>query len=242
MKLNQVIALVSGKKTKAQQVLTAAHHGWQKNVTGGQMRIYTPMDMADPDVPPKEETPVQMRVSEVLKSVRGELSDFWDLVASQETSNCHATADVTVDGLALKSVPVVVLIFLEKQLTDLRTFVDGLPTLSLEKRWNLDANANQYVSEPVEQLRTKKVPKPIVLYPATEQHPAQTQMVTEDIPVGRYRTTFFSGAISIKEKADMLARVERLRDAVKLAREQANSIDAKTLPIAAVVFDFVFNG
>ena len=56
------------------------------------------------------------------------------VLATQDFANCQAKANVVVDGQTiLKEVPVTHLLFLEKQLVDLRTFIDGLPTPEAKK-------------------------------------------------------------------------------------------------------------
>lgn len=62
-----------------------------------------------------------------------------------------------------------------------------------------------------------------MLFPATEQHPAQTQLITEDVFVGTWSTIKISGAISHNDKQKLLDRVEELIIAVKSAREEANA-------------------
>lgn len=239
MKLNQVIAVVSGKKTRAQKALTDSHHGWQPGLLNGAMRKYTPLDADDADAVPTKKKPVQLNVAAVIRGVRDELSDLWDLVARQEKANTGACADVVVDDIpVLKQVPVTVLLFLEKQLTDLRSFAEKMPTLSTEHAWGGDARLWQ--SDPIRQTRTRKVQSPIVLYDATPEHPAQTQLVTEDKLVGHYDTTLFSGAMQPTEQAEIVVRIDELRDAVKSARESANCAETEPFPIAKQVFDFIF--
>jgi len=82
--------------------------------------------------------------------------------------------------------------------------------------------------------------KGIVLYDATEHHPAQTQLITEDVVVGHWTTTKFSGAIPRPRKKVLLERIRQLADAVKFAREQANSIEADDQKVGRKVLDFIF--
>ena len=52
----------------------------------------------------------------------------------------------------------------------------------------------------------------------------------------------FLAAIPAQTRNEMLSRVNRLSEAVKFAREQANGIEVKDRKIAKEVFDFVFGG
>ena len=153
-----------------------------------------------------------------------------------------ATAPLRVEGLELAAeVPVTFLLFLEKQLTDLRTFVDKLPVLDGNETWYDDPNTGLYRTDAVQTHRTKKVQKPLVLYPATPEHPAQTQLVTEDIVAGYWNTVKHSGAIQAPRKVVMAERVEKLLRAVKEAREAANGIEEVAVPnIGEVVLEYVF--
>ena len=66
-------------------------------------------------------------------------------------------------------------------------------------------------------------------------------MYHEDMVVGRWTTFKFSAALPATAKNNLLARVEKLRDAVKLAREEANLIDAIDVKYGKSIFDFVFD-
>lgn len=239
MKLNQAIAMVSGKKTRSQKQLTELHRGWQVGLIEGGTRTYTPKDEQGQQLP-KEENPVQLRVNEVFSGAKEILTDYWDAVCTQETGNQGATASLHLPGLDVNDIPVTVLLFLEKQLNDLHTLVQGVPTLKTEYRWTFDEATDCYVSEPVEQVRTKKVQKPIVLYDATDKHPAQTQLITEDEVIGSYHTTLMSGAIPLKEKRTILTRITELQEKVKLAREEANGATVETARIGEGILDYVF--
>ena len=89
--------------------------------------------------------------------------------------------------------------------------------------------------------KTKKVQKPIVLYDATKEHPAQTQLITEDVVIGHWSTVKHSGALPMPKKKKILENIEKLNKAVKFAREEANSIDTKQLYIANKIFKFVLD-
>lgn len=79
-----------------------------------------------------------------------------------------------------------------------------------------------------------------VLYDATEHHPAQTQMITDDMVIGHWTTVKFSGALPRPVKKRMLDRIGTLQDAAKFARVQANSMEAKDQRVGAKVLRYVF--
>ena len=81
--------------------------------------------------------------------------------------------------------------------------------------WKSDPNSGLYRTEPTETHRTKKMQKPIVLYAATPEHPAQTQLITEDVIAGWWVLTRQSGAMPKPEKQRLQDRIDKLIQAIK---------------------------
>lgn len=241
-KLNQIIALVNGKKSKTQKALTEVYHNLQKpTLFEGISRTYQPVD-EDGETQPSEKKLVQYRVSDALQAARNAITEILDIVATQDHANTQARADVVVEGRHIvSSVPVTYLLFLEKQLTDVHTFIGKLPTLDPADRWEFSEQADNYVSERSVRNSTKKVMKNHEKSPATDKHPAQVELFTEDVKVGEWSTVKFSGAIPAKRKNELLLRVEKLQEAVKIAREEANSITVENVKVGDAVFDFLFS-
>ena len=127
----------------------------------------------------------------------------------------------------------------QKQLAELRGFVSRLPVLDAAEEWIFDSNASLYKTAPSETTRTKKIQTPIVLHPPTKEHPAQTQLITEDRIVGHWKTVKHSGALPEPLKRTILERIEKLSDAVKVARETANAVEATPQKIGRRVFEFL---
>jgi hypothetical protein len=240
-KLNQIIAVAAGKKSQAGKAITEAYQSLQKTtLLEGISRTYKPKDDEGEPLPP-ERTLVQLKVWDALRGVAASLTELFDVVATQDAANCKAKANVTVDGTAvLRDVPVTTLLFLEKQLVDLHTFVEKLPTLDPGEAWSFNADVDQYSSEPYQTTKTKKVMKNHVKAEATKGHPAQVETYTEDVIVGHWTTVKFSGAVPAKEKNEMLARVRALQEAVKLAREEANGLEVEPRKMGAAVLQYVF--
>lgn len=240
-KLNQVIAVVSSKKTKATQVLNDCYHKIQKaDLFSGIVRNYRPKDEEGESLPP-ESKQVQVKVGELIRDAVASLTEMYDVVATQDYTNCTASASVVVDGkTVLTDVPVTTLLFLEKQLTDVATFVGKMPTLDPAEVWTHNKETDQYASSPIETTRTKKVPRAFIKYEATENHPAQVEMFHEDVVAGFWRTVKFSGALPAKHKNEILERVRKLHEAVVKAREEANGIEAPNVSVGKEVFSYIF--
>lgn len=242
-KLNQIIAVESGVKAKAERTLTDLFHKVQKTaLLTGISRTYQPKD-EEGDRLPSESTLVQVKVDDVLSDVASSLERLFDVTLSKEEANAKARADVKVDNVViLQSVPVTYLLFLEKKLVEIQKFIGTLPTLDPAFTWSKDANTGVYVNGATQTVRTKKVPRNHVKAEATDKHPAQVEVFFEDIIVGTWTKTDFSGATSSTAKAELLARVEKLQTAVKFAREEANNAEIQDAKAGAKVFEYLFKG
>ena len=240
-KLNQIIAVEKGVKSKAFADLSDAHHAVQK--TGpltGISRVYQPKDEEGEQLP-AESTRVQIKAEDILRDVSGVLTRLFDVTATKDWSNCVARADVVVDGRTIAAqVPVTYLLFLEKQLVDLHTFVKKLPVLDAAESWLRDDSTDSWRTEPVRTNRTKKVPRNHVKAEATDKHPAQVEVYHEDVTVGYWTTVKFSGALPAKRVNEILDRVLALQTAVKFAREEANNAEAAEQKVGEKVFQFLF--
>lgn len=241
MKLNQVLAIEKGVKSASYNTLTALDKKAQKSALyDGRARTYAPID-DEGEVFPPESQRVQLRSQEVLRQIQDTLTEYFDIVFTKDSSNLEAVADVRVDGkVILERVPVTYLLFLEKQLTDLRTMVGRMPVLDPAETWVWDDGQSAFRTEPVKSAKTKKLPRNHVKAEATEHHPAQVEVYHEDVVVGYWTNIKYSGALSQVRKDQLLDRVEKLLKAVKMAREHANSIEVDRQKVADFVFGFVF--
>lgn len=239
-KLNQILAVEKGVKASTQRAVTDAYHTIQKApLLSGLSRTYQPIDDEGEQLPP-ESTRVQVQAEQVLAGAAEALTKLFDVTATKDWTNTAAKADVVIDGQTLlTSVPVTYLLFLEKQLVDLHTLISKLPTLDPAETWIYDDNAETWRTEPVKTTRTKKVPRNHVLAEATDKHPAQVQVFTEDIIVGYWTKTTFSGALPARRVNELLTRVQKLQDAVKFAREEANGAPAEDVSVGEAVFRYL---
>lgn len=240
-RLNQIVAVERDVKTRAYKDLTKEHHLLQKpDVVVGLSRTYRSKDDDGEKFPPESKN-VAVRVADALRDIRDRQRELYDITITKDVGNMLTTGDVTDDDgkVLLKGVPTTTLLFLEKNLLDLRTFVEKLPVLDPAQRWTYDAAQGFWVSEPVETIKTKKVKKAIVLYPHSDKHPAQTQLIDDDVTVGVWTTIHQSGAIPADERRKVLDRVEKLLKFVKEARERANLVEVEDRKMADVVFDFI---
>ena len=240
-KLSQIIAIEKGVKSKSYAELTQAHHDVQKQpLLTGLSRTYQPKDEDGEQLPP-ESTRVQVKAEDVLRQIATGLTRLFDVTATKDWANCVARADVVVEGTTLlRDVPVSYLLFLEKQLADLNTFVKKLPILDGAESWTHDPSTDWFRTEAVRTLRTKKVPRNHVKAESTEKHPAQVEVYYEDVAIGYWTQTKFSGALPAQRVNELVERVEKLSQAVKFAREEANTFEVTDQRVGDAVFGYLF--
>lgn len=240
-KLHEVLAVGLGKKAEAEKAVTDSYHVIQKaDLFDGVRKTYRPA-AEDGERLPAEAKNIQHRLPDLIRAVCDKWVGLFDVTLTMDAGNQIARADVVCEGMpTLKNVPVPTLLFLEKQLDNVRAFVDKLPTPDPAEVWVRDANQNMLATAPTETYRTKKTPKVLVKYPATPEHPAQTEMVQEDVVAGYWTTIKYTTRVPADAKAAMLVRVDRLRDAVKVARERANAAEVERRTMGAELIGFVF--
>lgn len=240
-KLNQIIAVEKGVKNRTERDETNLYHLLDKKQPfAGLSRVYTRND-DEGDQLPSEGTAVQAKAEDVIDQYVEAVTRLVDITATKDVANTTAKADIKIgDHVIAAQVPVTTLLFLEKQLDRWSSLIGRLPVLPADQDWHYDSGRSVYVSDPVERTRSKKVPKTLVKYEATEHHPAQTEVFTEDIIVGTWRQTDFSGALEADRVAGIKSRLEQLRTAVKFAREEANCVEVVDVKPGEALLDFVF--
>ncbi|MCA9719868.1 MAG: hypothetical protein H6713_13840 [Myxococcales bacterium] len=239
-KLNQILAIEKGVKTRCYGEITELHKATQKtSVMNGFHKTYQRRDEEGETYPPESQK-VRFNHKDVIKRIGRALAELFDITATKDWANCSARATVVVDGKPLlEDVPATYLLFLEKQLSDLRTFIDKMVELDAGEDWLEDPSTGMYRTEAIKTQRTKKVQRPIVLYDATEHHPAQTQLITEDVVAGYWNTVKYSGAIPSPKKIELLERIDKLARAVKFAREEANSLETEQRRVGEAVLGYL---
>lgn len=242
MKLNQIIAVANGKKTNCTAAISNVYHTLQKaDLFTGFDRKYQPLDDEGEKIP-SESKIVQQTVAGCLAAAEAEFVELFDVIATQEFANCEAKADIVVNGKPLLTgVPVSYMLFLEKQVDQINSLISKIPVLSSDTRWKKsDSDNNLYVTDVVVTNRTKKVPKAFVKAAATDKHPAQVEIFTEDVIVGNWNKVDMSSAIPLSQREEMLRRVAVLKDAIKMAREEANSLVINNVKVGQALTNFVF--
>jgi hypothetical protein len=212
-------------------------------------KAYHPFSEQDKDLPDEEHTPMVTTVMDKLNYAQGHIIRFVDVELQKERANQTAKSDIVVempDGktkVILADAPVTFLVQMESSLERIRKVYDEIPTLDPSKTWTKDeTKSGVWKAELVKRVRTKKVPKVLVKYDATKEHPAQTDIVQMDEAVGEWTHSFSSGALSPKQKSQILDRIDRLIAGVKIARAKANSQEVDSAKVGLQIFNFLNEG
>lgn len=240
-KLNQILAVEKGARSVTEVAKTTAYHAVQKrDLFSGATKTYEPRNDDGERLPP-EGTLIVETVPNLVQNFSVALERLFDVTAVKSWANTRAKADVVVEGVTLlEGAPVDYLLFLEKQLQDVVTFLGKLPTLDPSVEWHWDSSAGVYRSTPVETIRSKKEPRAFVKAPATEKHPAQVEVFNEDVPQGTWTLVRFSSTVPVTQVAEWTTRARVLQAAVQMAREEANLLDVEDKRVARPLLDYVF--
>ena len=238
VQLLSVIGTVKGETES--RVAQLEHVAGQHGMFEGHDRHYQPREDGGVTFPPE---PKKVRVSakDVLDMAQTLMTRYWDLALTVDTANSKAYADVKVGGqVLLPQVPVGHLLWLHRELGVLKKLVAALPVLDPARDWTPDGMPEGHSkAEPFKTVKTEKIPGKFVLAEATQYHPAQVQRLDKDEVIGEWTQVNYSGAIGNKRKELLLARLTQLEEAVKMAREDANTAHADDQNEGQVIFEWL---
>lgn len=244
-KLNQVLATEKELKTNGYKRASEIYKLFQKpEHFNGFAKLYRKKDADDEkaeDYPPEKKV-VQHDAAGLLDEVKDYMTKLVDVEATKDWANCSAKADVVIDGQTLiPQAPATLLLFLEKQLRDLRAEVEKIPVLDSADAWTWDKEALLWKTAVSTTHKTKKEPRVVVKFEPTEHQAGQADVFHEDRVVGYWDTVKMSTALSATRKKQLLDRVDKLAEAVKHAREEANETEAPQRELGQSLLDYVFN-
>lgn len=241
-KLNQIVAVEKGIKNGANKTFTDAYHVLQREAAfNGQTRTYQPREDGG-DKLPDESSKVQANVDDIFGEVVDALTKAFDTMATKDYGNTTAKADVVVDGnVLIAQAPPTFLLTLEKYLNDLKAVISKAPVLDPSVEWTEDEASGLHRSTPVVTTRTRKDLEAKVLYAATDKHPAQVESFTVDHVIGDYTTTRFSSALTVARRNELTDKVDKVLQAVKFAREEANNTPVERQKVGEGIFTYVFD-
>lgn len=247
-KLHELIAVKASLRTQAAKTTTDLANTFEKKQHHFTARTKT-FTANGESVEPKVEENLELQTT-----VPRELSWVGDYIAKAidanhfvNVGNRQASADIVTDSgtVILSDIPVTTLLELEGKMVELRSFAEKIPTLDPAKGFKPapERGMGVFVAREVEKIRSQKQNRIMVLAPATDKHPAQTQLVAEDMPTGIIREQEWSAMLTISQKAIILDRIEELTRAIKKARSRGNEQEVSTgNKIGKVLLTTIFDG
>lgn len=242
-KLHEILAVSTALSNQSTKVSTDLKETFAKKRHLFEQRraVFTPN--AENAAPVTEaQSDIQTSVVKELRWLSTYLTKSYDADFHIALANTTATADVILeDGTTLLAeVPATALLDLEKRLTEFRSVLETVGTLDPAKGFAPDNTFPEgtFKARPVVKTRTAKKARPMVKAEATKEHPAQVEVVIEDVPTGTIQEEEWSSLLTPAKKADLLEAVEALTRAVKAARSRANSSEVDTSrKIGKVIFN-----
>lgn len=250
-KLHELLAVEKDVKDVVNKILDETAKTFNQRSAHFQetRKSYAPFKADDKDIPDQEFTPMVTTVKAKLDYNQVPVVRLVDIELQKERANQKASADVVVempDGSTetiLERAPVTFLVQMETLLERLRKTYDEIPTLDPAKVWKIETTKEGvWVADPVKRVRTKKMPKVVVKHEPTKEHPAQTEIVQIDEGVGEWTHSYESGALSPKQKSQLLDRIDRLIVGFKIARAKANAQEIESAKIGGRLFNFINEG
>lgn len=235
-KLHELLAVEKTRTSAATKLLQETSQKFGKSeMFSGQLKTLTMIEDSPQnkalEAAALEHRELPTTVAETLEYAMASWATAEDVLMQKNCTNQTAVADLSFRGSVIaKDVPVDELLGLENRLETLRKVFEAMPTLSAAVSWNPDAQSGRNgawkAADIDKTIKTEKTTVPVVLYEATDKHPAQVKEVSQDKTVGTFNTVKFSGAATSAQKAEVLSNVDELITEVKQARMRANSVDA----------------
>ena len=241
-KIHEVLAAEPNIKIKAEAILKEGIDTFKNKQCHflGLIKTYHPKEEEGETFPDESQeivTTVPQKVDYVFKALINRLN----IIATKEHSNLTAYGDIVIDNnTLLNGVCATALLAMEKEIKSWRSFLLAAPTLKPGVKWNWDDKNLHYVSNEFETVKTRKIQEVLVKYPATKEHPAQTELITKDVLVGSWKQVLIAGGWTPARKAQIIDRVDALEIAIKEARQRANDNLAIDMKYGQILSDFIF--
>jgi hypothetical protein len=243
-KLHEILAVESAKEAVAKKLVTESIKTLGKeNLFSGQVRRLTMLDTDESYLDGQEHVALTSTVDENLDYVMKPLADYWNVVLQKDQSNQHARADLEIDGKTIvENLPATFLLGMETKLGNLRKLYEAIPTLAPGITWDVDEQERAGVFKArndVVSFKTEKDMEFKEASPATKEHPAQIAKMERTRNTGTFTLTKWSGLLTPLDKANRLARLDKMLIAVKQARQRANGVKVENAVIGAFILNYI---
>ena len=244
-KLHQVLACEQDLVQQSRNILdveTKATFTKKQDHFDGLLKSYVSMVEGGDMVPP-ESKEIVTTVAEKLQYAKDSVIKALDATLSKEETNSSgiAKAPLVVNGTDFGVFSATSLIALEKVLVRIRDVYKEIPTTDPTRSWIKDRTQDRdiYVSPSETKYRGAKKMEVITKSAATDKFPAQTEMVSVDVQVGKYETVYSTGRLLPIEKSNLLSKIDAMILAVKSARQEANNVTAVDVKFGDKLFAFI---
>ena len=244
-KLHELLAVEKELEDAARKILRECGITFSKkeHLFKGRMRQTQIFD-ADIPAPADIVEVVTETVGGKIRYVAPYIERTIDASLQKELTNQSATGTIEIDGRTFSDLPATFLLGLEKRLVMLRDTLNYMPTLPPGRDYVQDETSERreiYKSKfPLETYKTAKSFKPVVLYEATKEHPAQVEKVPVTSNIGMFTDVEMHGSITPAEKSAILGRIDKLIRATKKARSRANMEKVSKKTIGKELLTYLF--
>lgn len=246
-KLHEILAVEKDKEVVARKLSEESKKTFGKeNLFSGSLRTLKMFDDAESFNNTEEKSQLTTTVSENLEYLINPLSNYWDVVLQKDLTNQQAVADIIVDGKTIATnLPATFLLGMETKLNKFREVLESIHTLTPGINWTKDeGNEKAGVFVTVDKEKSFKTQKDLEFKeasPATKEHPAQIAQLNVTKNVGEYELTKWSGLLTPINKAEKIARLDKLLAAVKKARQRANNVEIVEGTIGDSMLQYIIN-
>lgn len=243
-RLHELLAVEGDLEGSYKKVLddTAMKFTSDASLFFGSVRTMEWIEEGHPPQPPDYQE-LTTTVDKELTLQEEEIIRYFDAILQKECTNQGANADLIVDGVTIaETIPATFLLGMETRLKRVRAVYAKIPVLPSSIKWEKDSTKGNNIysrTHPEEVMKTEKVFKVQVLYPATKEHPAQVDKISETRNVAVKKKEVWTGVLSPARKAHLLGKIDKLIQAVKKARQRANTTEALDITIGKKLFDYI---
>lgn len=192
---------------------------------------------------------VASTVDEQLTWLKNNVKDHFGIVLSIEKTNANnVTADLVVDGKNWGTFTTLELLRLKSLLdSKLKAVVQEIPVRDETVIWKPTTNENysgrKVFEGPLNEGFTKTTEKSS--YILTDPHPdlkrqPQVAEQSRQVNTGEYTSQAFSGEWTMKQRADLAVKYDKLYTAIVEALESANSVESTESELGDKVLDYLF--
>ncbi len=247
MKLHELLAVETNLENQANKTRSDLMNTFEKkrHLFEEKRVVFTPLGEGQTVV--ETQSDIQSTVNKELSWVQTFLGKALDASYQVAETNTLARADVILEDdsntVLLTNVPATALLELEKRMVELTNLVTSIPTLDPAKGFSADSQRGEgyFQARSVNKTRSKKEKVVLIKYEATKEHPAQTELIDKDIPVGTINEQEWSGLMTPAQKTELINRVEVVSRAVRRARSRANEAEVNTSnKIGGKLLNYIF--